>query len=69
VAAIQSDEILDVLKRVAQLLREADIEFALGGGLSARIRGGPPTEHDVIHVRNVAQPVLRRSYAVYWLGD
>jgi hypothetical protein len=47
VATTQSDEILDVLKRVAQLLRDADIDFALGGGLSAWVRGGPPTEHDV----------------------
>jgi hypothetical protein len=47
VAATQSDEILDVLKRVAQILREADIEFALGGGLSAWVHGGPPTENDV----------------------
>jgi hypothetical protein len=47
VAATQSAEILDVLKRVAQILREADIEFALGGGLSAWVHGGPPTENDV----------------------
>jgi hypothetical protein len=47
VAATQSREILDVLKRVAQILREADIEFALGGGLSAWVHGGPPTENDV----------------------
>jgi hypothetical protein len=47
VAATQSDEILDVLKRVAQIFREADIEFALGGGLSAWVHGGPPTENDV----------------------
>ena len=47
VAATQSDEILDVLKRVAQILREADIEHALGGGLSAWVHGGPPTENDV----------------------
>jgi hypothetical protein len=46
-AATQSHEILDVLKRVAQILRDADIDFALGGGLSAWVRGGPPTEHDV----------------------
>jgi hypothetical protein len=28
-------------------LREADIEYALGGGLSAWVHGGPPTENDV----------------------
>jgi hypothetical protein len=47
VAATQSHEILDVLKRVAQILRDADIDFALGGGLSAWVHGGPPTENDV----------------------
>ena len=36
-----------MLKRVAQLLRDADVDFALGGGLAAWVRGGPPTEHDV----------------------
>ena len=46
-AATQSDEILNVLKTVARILREADIEFALGGGLSAWVHGGPPTENDV----------------------
>jgi len=47
VAASQSVEILDVMKRVAQILRDADIDFALGGGLSAWVHGGPPTENDV----------------------
>src|SRR5215218_1332461 len=43
----QSEEILAVLKLSAAALREADIEFALGGGLAAWARGGPPTEHDI----------------------
>jgi hypothetical protein len=47
VAAVQSITILDSLKRCAAILRDADIEFALGGGLSAWVRGGPPTEHDI----------------------
>jgi hypothetical protein len=47
VAASQSDEILDVLKRTAALLRDNGIDFALGGGLSAWARGGPPTENDI----------------------
>ena len=46
-AALQSTTILDSLKRSAAILRDVDIEFALGGGLSAWVRGGPPTEHDV----------------------
>jgi hypothetical protein len=43
----QDEDIIDALKRVAAVLRDADIEFALGGGLAAWALGGPPTEHDV----------------------
>ena len=43
----QSDDLLDCLKRVAAALRDDGIPFALGGGLSAYARGGPPSENDV----------------------
>jgi hypothetical protein len=39
--------IVDALKVVAALLRDAGMPFALGGGMAAWARGGPPTEHDV----------------------
>jgi len=42
-----SEHLLDCLKRVAAALRDADVPFALGGGLSAWARGGPPSENDV----------------------
>ncbi len=45
--ATQSPEILESLKRAAAALRDAEIEFALGGGLAAWARGGPPTVHDI----------------------
>jgi hypothetical protein len=35
------------MKNAAAALREAEIEFMLGGGLAAWARGGPPTDHDV----------------------
>ena len=35
------------LKRVAAILRDEEIPFALGGGLAAWARGGPETDHDV----------------------
>ena len=35
------------MKRAAAVLREAQIEFMLGGGLAIWARGGPPTDHDV----------------------
>ena len=35
------------LKRVAAVLRDGGIPFALGGGLAAWARGEPETDHDV----------------------
>ncbi|MDX6396850.1 MAG: hypothetical protein QOJ43_258 [Gaiellaceae bacterium] len=40
-------ELLDSMKRAAAALRDAELSYALGGGLAAWARGGPPTEHDV----------------------
>ena len=39
--------LLGTMKRAAAALREAEIEFLLGGGLAIWARGGPPTDHDV----------------------
>ena len=39
--------LLDTMKRASARLREAEIEFMLGGGLAIWARGGPPTDHDV----------------------
>jgi hypothetical protein len=44
---LQSDELLHALKRAAAALRDAGIQFAVGGGIAAWARGGPPTEHDI----------------------
>jgi predicted nucleotidyltransferase len=41
------EELLETLKQAAAALREADVRFALGGGLAIWARGGPETEHDV----------------------
>ena len=35
------------MKHAAAALRDAEIEFMLGGGLAVWARGGPPTDHDV----------------------
>jgi hypothetical protein len=43
----QAEGVLTVLKRVAAILREADVSFALGGGLAVWAHGGPATEHDI----------------------
>ena len=40
-------ELIEAMKVAAGILNDADIEFVLGGGLSAWARGGPRSEHDV----------------------
>jgi hypothetical protein len=41
------DELLATMKKAAAALRDAEIPFALAGGLAVWARGGPRTEHDV----------------------
>jgi hypothetical protein len=41
------DELLETLKKVAGLLRDAEVPFLLGGGLAVWARGGPETVHDI----------------------
>jgi hypothetical protein len=40
-------ELIATMKKAAAILRDAEVEHMLGGGLAAWARGGPPTEHDV----------------------
>ena len=39
--------ILDTLKKAVGVLRDAQIPFALAGGIASWARGGPPREHDL----------------------
>jgi hypothetical protein len=57
-----SGHLLDCLKRVAAALRDAEIPFALGGGLSAWARGGPPSENDVDIL--IREPDWERAHEV-----
>ena len=41
------DDLISTMKRSAAALREADVDFMLGGGLAIWARGGPPSGHDV----------------------
>jgi hypothetical protein len=41
------EELIEAMKAAAGVLQNADVEFVLGGGLSAWARGGPRSEHDV----------------------
>jgi predicted nucleotidyltransferase len=40
-------ELLETLKMAAAALRDAEVPFALGGGIAIWARGGPETEHDL----------------------
>jgi hypothetical protein len=42
-----SGDLLLTFRRVAGLLRDADVPFVLGGGLAGWAHGGPITEHDI----------------------
>jgi hypothetical protein len=41
------EELVGAMKKAAGVLREANIDFLLGGGLACWARGAPKTEHDV----------------------
>jgi hypothetical protein len=41
------DELIEAMKGAAGILKEVDVRFVLGGGLSAWACGGPKSEHDV----------------------
>jgi hypothetical protein len=41
------DEIEATLKKAAKALRDADVEFLLGGSLASWARGGPESTHDL----------------------
>ncbi len=41
------EQLVEVMKKSAGALRDAEIPFALGGGIACWARGGPETNHDV----------------------
>jgi hypothetical protein len=41
------DQLLETVRKGGAVLRDADVAFALTGGLACWARGGPRTEHDV----------------------
>jgi predicted nucleotidyltransferase len=45
--ATDLDAMVTTLKKAAAALRDADVPFALGGGLAAWVRGGPESDHDL----------------------
>lgn len=60
-------DLLGTMKRASAALREARVEFMLGGGLAIWARGGPPTDHDVdIYLRR--RDVERAFDALVALG-
>jgi predicted nucleotidyltransferase len=43
----EAQEILDSCKRVAAILQEAGVPFAVGGGIACYVYGAPESDHDV----------------------
>src|SRR5919202_5648413 len=41
------EQLVETARKAGAALRDADVPYALGGGLAAWARGGPETEHDV----------------------
>ena len=46
-SGVSFDQLMQSLKKAAAALREAEVEFMLGGGLGSAARGGPESDHDV----------------------
>ena len=44
---VQSEEMLESLKRVVAILRDANVPYALGGGLALWVIGSSATDHDI----------------------
>jgi hypothetical protein len=44
---VQVEKLVDAMKHAAAAMRDADVRFALAGGLACWARGGPATDHDV----------------------
>src|ERR671923_56245 len=40
------EQLVQTARKAGAALRDADVPYALGGGLAAWVRGGPETEHD-----------------------
>jgi Uncharacterised nucleotidyltransferase len=45
--AVQVEPLVEAMKHAGAALRDAEIRFALAGGLACWARGGPATDHDV----------------------
>jgi hypothetical protein len=45
--SVDPEPLVEAMKHAAAALRDADIRFALAGGLAIWARGGPATDHDV----------------------
>jgi predicted nucleotidyltransferase len=44
---VEINRLVEAMKRAGAALRDADVDFLLGGGLACWARGGPSTDHDV----------------------
>jgi hypothetical protein len=44
---VEIERLAEAMKQAGAILRDADVPFALAGGLACWARGGPATDHDV----------------------
>jgi hypothetical protein len=65
------EELVEAMKAAAGILKDKDIPFVLGGGLSAWARGGPKSEHDVDFLVRPedAEDALAAFEAAGWLTE
>lgn len=62
--------LLGTMKRATAILREASIDFMLGGGLAIWARGGPPTDHDVdLYLRQRDAPDALEALVAHGLRE
>lgn len=62
----EPSDLLESLKKVATVLRGADVRFALAGSAAVYARGGPAGDHDVdfvVHVDDVAKALAASGEA------
>lgn len=62
----EPSDLLQSLKRIATVLRDAGVRFALAGSAAVYARGGPFGEHDVdfvVHVDDVTKALVAASEA------
>ena len=65
---VQSEEMLESLKRVVAVLRDAEVPYALGGGFALWVVGSSATDHDIDLLLPDAEAAERAAAALAAAG-